>query len=99
MKVLDAGCGFGTATFALLDALRAQNIAPGPIDAFDLTPAMLARFRDALATRADSPQVELREAEIRDRNIWYVANKWRLLQKKMYLLIHPINRGCHKEVT
>ena len=28
LRILDAGAGFGTATFALLDALRRQNIDP-----------------------------------------------------------------------
>ena len=37
LRVLDAGAGFGTATFALLDALRAKNMDAQAIDAFDLT--------------------------------------------------------------
>ena len=44
LRVLDAGAGFGTATFALLEALRGQDIEPQTIDGFDLTPAMLDRF-------------------------------------------------------
>jgi ubiquinone/menaquinone biosynthesis C-methylase UbiE len=44
LRVLDAGCGFGMVTFALLEALREKNLDYETIDAFDLTPAMLARF-------------------------------------------------------
>jgi len=44
LRVLDAGCGFGTETFALIDALRAKNLRWEIIDAFDLTAAMLERF-------------------------------------------------------
>lgn len=51
LRVLDAGAGFGTATFALLDALRAQDIDAQAIDAFDLTPAMLDRFQAQLDSR------------------------------------------------
>jgi len=51
LRVLDAGAGFGTATFALLDALRAKNIDAHTIDAFDLTPAMLDRFQAELDSR------------------------------------------------
>jgi len=65
MKVLDAGCGFGMATGALLDALAAQGMAGTHVDAFDLTPAMLARFRDELDARGDA-QVVLREANVLD---------------------------------
>jgi cyclopropane fatty-acyl-phospholipid synthase-like methyltransferase len=51
LRFLDAGAGFGTATFALLDALRAKNIDAQAIDAFDLTPAMLDRFQAQLDSR------------------------------------------------
>jgi SAM-dependent methyltransferase len=65
MKVLDAGCGFGTATFALLDALQAQGVESAQVDAFDLTPAMLARFRAELDARGNT-HVQLREADMLD---------------------------------
>jgi len=65
MKVLDAGCGSGMATFALLDALAAQDMTGARVDAFDLTPAMLARFRAGLDARGDA-QVALREANVLD---------------------------------
>jgi len=51
LRVLDAGCGTGVVTLALIDALRRRGLEPGPIHAFDLTPAMLERFRDRLRTR------------------------------------------------
>lgn len=51
LRVLDAGAGFGTATFALLDALRAKDIEAQAIDAFDLTPAMLDQFQAELDSR------------------------------------------------
>lgn len=51
LRVLDAGAGFGTASFALLDALRRRGIAPETLDGFDLTPAMLARFQRELDLR------------------------------------------------
>lgn len=65
MRVLDAGCGFGTATFALLDALGTRGIAGARVDAFDLTPAMLERFRGERDARG-LVQVRLREADMLD---------------------------------
>src|SRR5215472_5911854 len=47
-RVLDVGCGFGMATFAFLEALRERNLDYETINAFDLTPAMLARFHSEL---------------------------------------------------
>lgn len=66
MRVLDAGCGFGTATFALLDAMRERGIEHARIDAFDLTPAMLARFAEELRARP-IPRIELRQADVLDQ--------------------------------
>ena len=51
LRVLDAGVGFGTVTFALLDVLRAKDIDAQAIDAFDLTPALLNRFQAELDSR------------------------------------------------
>lgn len=51
LRVLDAGCGTGIATLALRDALLRRGLAPGVLHAFDLTPAMLDRFRDTLERR------------------------------------------------
>jgi len=63
LRVLDAGCGAGTATFALLKALLRRNLGYQVIHGFDLTPAMLARFREKL-TQADISKVDLREANV-----------------------------------
>jgi len=63
MRVLDAGCGFGMATFALLDVLRQKNFDYRGIDAVDLTPAMLARFRQILEARAITG-VRLHQADV-----------------------------------
>jgi len=63
LRILDAGAGFGTATFALLEALRSRNIDPEVIDAFDLTPAMLAQFRCALDSQ-NITQVRLKQANV-----------------------------------
>ena len=49
LRVLDAGCGTGVTTLALRSALEARGMSAAAIDAFDLTPAMLSRFRATLA--------------------------------------------------
>ena len=63
LAILDAGCGFGTATFAALDLLEGRGLRPGRIDALDLTPAMLSRFREELNGRF-TVAARLREADI-----------------------------------
>jgi SAM-dependent methyltransferase len=63
MKVLDAGCGGGLTTFALREALASRGLRPGVIHGFDLTPAMLGRFR-AAARRRGIPEPALREADV-----------------------------------
>ena len=52
IRVLDAGCGSGVVTFALRAALIRRGYKPGLIHGFDLTSAMLDRFRDSLRTQA-----------------------------------------------
>ena len=47
-KILDAGCGTGLLTLALYRALQTRRIIGVTIKAFDLTPAMLSRFRSHL---------------------------------------------------
>lgn len=51
MRVLDAGCGTGAVTLALREAMLHRGMASGPMHAFDLTPAMIDRFRQALSIR------------------------------------------------
>ena len=63
--VLDAGAGFGTATFALLDSLRHRCIEPHVIDAFDLTPAMLEQFQAELDARGVR-QIRLKQGKCPD---------------------------------
>jgi len=52
LRVLDAGCGTGIVTLALREALLSRDLRPGPLHGFDLTPAMIARFRQTLQRRA-----------------------------------------------
>ncbi len=61
--MLDAGCGFGVITFALLEALRQRNFDYKNVDAFDLTPAMLQRFQETLEVRGVT-RVQLFQADV-----------------------------------
>ena len=63
MRILDAGCGTGITTLALLSALESRGISAGAIDAFDLTPAMLERFRATLAS-SGIEDVRLAQADV-----------------------------------
>src|SRR5215471_19227736 len=65
LRVLDAGCGTGTATFALLEALQQNHSPVESIYGFDLTPAMLARFQSPLASMKVA-KVRLLEANVLD---------------------------------
>ncbi len=51
LRVLDAGCGTGALTLALLGALAERGLQPRAMHAFDLTPAMLEHFRAVMARR------------------------------------------------
>jgi SAM-dependent methyltransferase len=73
LRVLDAGAGFGTATFALLDALRQRRIEPHVIDAFDLTPAMLEQFQAELDARGVS-QIRLKQGDV--LTLWQFPPSW-----------------------
>ena len=63
LRILDAGCGSGATTLALISALRHQGYDYCSIDGFDLTPAMLNRFRDAIRW-LHLERVELKEANV-----------------------------------
>ena len=62
-RVLDAGCGAGAVTFALLSAYGKLSVPRGIIDAFDLTPKMLQRFRGQL-DRERACSVRLVQADV-----------------------------------
>jgi SAM-dependent methyltransferase len=63
LRVLEAGCGSGALTLAVLDAAARRRRALGSLDAFDLTPAMLDRLRATLQRRGDA-HVALAEADV-----------------------------------
>src|ERR1700693_6130066 len=63
LRILDAGCGFGVATFALLEAMARRGLQYESIHAFDLTPAMLSRFQTSLDSRGID-EVQLRQADV-----------------------------------
>jgi SAM-dependent methyltransferase len=65
LRVLDAGCGTGVVTLAFRDALMRRGFVPGPLHAFDLTPAMLERFRGELRRRGID-DVETAQANVLD---------------------------------
>ena len=62
-RILDAGCGTGVVMLALRDALVGRGLMPGPMHAFDLTPAMLGRFRQTLEERGIDG-IELAQADV-----------------------------------
>lgn len=65
MKVLDAGCGSGVVTLALRKALLARGFSLGTNHGFDLTPAMLERFRTLLLNQGIEG-IELIQANVLD---------------------------------
>jgi SAM-dependent methyltransferase len=63
LRILDAGCGTGALTLAVHDALGHRGLPRGMLQAFDLTPAMLAEF-DARLRRRRIADVELARADV-----------------------------------
>lgn len=63
LRVLDAGCGTGVVTLALREALLARGLGSASFHGFDLTPAMLERFRGTLGKRGIHG-VELAQADV-----------------------------------
>lgn len=63
LRVLDAGCGFGVATFAFIEAMASKGLKYESIHAFDLTPAMLSRFQMSLHTCGIN-DVQLHQADV-----------------------------------
>ena len=68
LRVLDAGCGTGIVTLALREALLSRGFTPGAMHAFDLTPAMLERFRRTLRERA-LEGIDLAQADVLDLQV------------------------------
>jgi ubiquinone/menaquinone biosynthesis C-methylase UbiE len=65
LRILNAGCGTGIDALALIRALRMRGLDHQTLDAFDLTPAMLARFRKRIEDLNIS-NVRLKEANVLD---------------------------------
>lgn len=63
LHILDAGCGSGIPGMALLDALARRGLEAERVQGFDLTPEMIARFREKLVRRGIAG-VDLREADV-----------------------------------
>ena len=63
LRILDAGCGFGAVTFAFIEAMAHRGLKYASIHAFDLTPAMISRFRMSLDTRRID-DVQLCQADV-----------------------------------
>ncbi|MEW6732858.1 MAG: class I SAM-dependent methyltransferase [Acidobacteriota bacterium] len=62
-RILDAGCGTGVVTFAVLKALHCHGYEFDYIHGFDLTFAMLERFRNRLE------QQEIKKVELYQANV------------------------------
>ena len=52
LNVLDAGCGSGIAALELRKAMLSRGLQPGRIKCFDITPKMIAIFRERLRKEA-----------------------------------------------
>lgn len=63
LRVLDAGCGTGIATLAIRKAMLRRGLRPGKIKCFDITPNMLAIFREKLRMEAIE-EIEAVQADV-----------------------------------
>ena len=63
LRILNAGCGTGIDALALIRALQRRGLGYHTFDAFDLTPAMLERFRSCIED-LQIPGVRLRDANV-----------------------------------
>jgi SAM-dependent methyltransferase len=73
LRILDAGCGTGNVTRQVLDLARREGITGLSIHGFDLTPAMLNRFRQWLQ-REGVEAVDLREANVLEQH--HLPESW-----------------------
>lgn len=104
MRVLDAGCGTGFLTLAFIRALKLQNMDFESIHGFDLTPAMLERFKKIIDQK-QLKNIELCEANVftMDDNLpesWQNYNLIMCASMLEYIprdkLIHVINSLCRR---
>jgi SAM-dependent methyltransferase len=65
LRILNAGCGTGMDALALIHVLQRRGLGYDTFDAFDLTPAMLERFRRCVEDQRISG-VRLQEANVLD---------------------------------
>lgn len=63
LKLLDAGCGTGIVSLALIEAFHSCKYSYKSLNAFDLSSAMLARFQSKLDKR-EIDDVTLRQANV-----------------------------------
>lgn len=63
-KILDAGCGSGAVSKAVLAVAQQQNITDLGLYGFDLTPAMLDEFKRWLGEHLPAKPVELAQANV-----------------------------------
>lgn len=63
MKILDAGCGSGALTKALIEITKEKEVPNISFYGFDFTPAMLKLFKNSIKNEP-SPRVSLRQADV-----------------------------------
>ena len=73
MRILDAGCGSGISTLALLEALHARGLVHDCVHAFDLNQTMLSRFYRKLEA-APVRSVSVRQADV--LNLGALPDAW-----------------------
>jgi cyclopropane fatty-acyl-phospholipid synthase-like methyltransferase len=74
MKILDAGCGSGAVTRAMYAVAQKRALRQIVFHGFDLTPAMLDRFRGWIAAER-AAGIELREVSV--RRLDSLSGEWR----------------------
>ena len=64
MRILDAGCGSGMFTKAIISDAQKRNINSCEYFAFDLTPEMLTRFQHWINDHDTLPQINLSQGDV-----------------------------------